>query len=80
MHKGILCLMRTDFFFVLFSQCSKILMGFDTLLELLTIQTLLIIYRKYCLHMCKLVIYLSFPSIMVTWQEIHCLAINIFNW
>lgn len=50
-------------------------MGFDSLLEALTIQMLLIIYRKYCLQTCKLVFYL-FPSIVVTLQKIHCLAIK----
>lgn len=74
-HKDILCLTLTELF-VLLSQRSKILMGFDSLLELLAIQMLLIIYRKCCLHTCKLVIYLLFPSIMVTKQEIPCLAIK----
>jgi len=57
-------------FFALLSQRSKILTEFDSLLELLTIQMLGILYRNSCLHTCKLVIYLLFPSIMVTWQEI----------
>lgn len=65
-------------FFTLLSPRSKILMGFDSLLEALTIQMLLIIYRKYCLQTCEPVFYL-FPSIVVTLQKIHCLAIKKIN-